>query len=259
MSNYIKFYNVVDRENKYSNTNKKENHPAYKDLEYCINKYNLRNHKTLEIGSGKGALQDITNDYHGIDIAESLEKYYKENFTVIQQNKPYPFKDNFFDFIFSYATFEHIPDINESLAETVRILNQKGYLFFRPAWNCRSWAAKGYQVRPYSDFNILGKLIKLSIPFRDNFFVRALYMFPLRLIFLFLFLVNKNIFRDKLFYFKLKPNYEIFWQSDSDAVNSIDPFICSLYFISNGFKILNYPNIFKSLFIKSDYLLMQKL
>ena len=82
-------------------------------------------------------------------------------------------------------------------------------------------------------------------------------MFPLRLIFLFLFLVNKNIFRDKLFYFKLKPNYEIFWQSDSDAVNSIDPFICSLYFISNGFKILNYPNIFKSLFIKSDYLLMQ--
>ena len=54
MSNYIKFYNVVDRENKYSNTNKKENHPAYKDLEYCINnKYNLRNHRTLEIGSGK--------------------------------------------------------------------------------------------------------------------------------------------------------------------------------------------------------------
>ena len=78
-------------------------------------------------------------------------------------------------------------------------------------------------------------------------------------IFLFCFLVNKNIFRDKLFYFKLKPNYEIFWQSDSDAVNSIDPFICSLYFISNGFKILNYPNILKSLFIKSDYLLMQKL
>ena len=42
MSNYLKFYNVVDRDNKYSNTNKKENHPAYKDLEYCINKYNLR-------------------------------------------------------------------------------------------------------------------------------------------------------------------------------------------------------------------------
>ena len=78
MSNYIKFYNTVDRDNKYSKTNNKENHPAFKDLEYFINKYDSRNHKTLEIGSGKGALQNITNDYHGIDIAESLEKYYQK-------------------------------------------------------------------------------------------------------------------------------------------------------------------------------------
>ena len=107
---------------------------------------------------------------------------YKENFTVIQQNKPYPFEDNVFDFT-SICTFEHIPNINECLSETIRILNKKGP--FLDFLELQILGSKGYQVR-LIQILFIGKINK-TFNHLEITFVRALYMFPLRLLFLFCF------------------------------------------------------------------------
>jgi len=131
-------------------------------------------------------------------------------------------------------------------------------IVFNPAWQCRPWAANGYQVRPYSNFNILGKMYKVSIPIRENLLFRLSYVIPKRLYYLVRYMVNENSFIDNLRYKKIKANYEIFWQSDSDACNSIDPFMAILYFKANGFKILNYPTIKNQFLVRTNELVLTK-
>ncbi len=139
-----------------------------------------------------------------------------------------------------------------------RITKRGGGILFDPAWQCRPWAAKGYQVRPYSDFNVLEKLYKASIHIRENLAFRLSYVMPKRFFFMILFMLNRKIFRKRLFYRKLKANYLTFWQSDSDACNSIDPFLAILFFRANGCEILNYPTLAKQFLVRTGGILMRK-
>ena len=43
----------------------------------------------------------------------------------------------------------------------------------------------------------------------------------------------------RLHYHRLEPNYDTYWQPDSDAVNSIDPHEAMLWFTSRGDECLN--------------------
>ena len=129
---------------------------------------------------------------------------------------------------------------------------------FNPAWQCRPWAADGYQVRPYSDFSIFGKLYKATIPIRENLIFRLSHVMPKRFYYLYRFMINKNQFINRLKYKKIKANYEKFWQSDSDACNSIDPFMAILYFKANGFKILNYPTLKSQFLVRTNELVLTK-
>lgn len=255
---YKEFYENVDREGRYSAAKLENKHPFYAELDKYIVDFSLKDRKALEIGSGIGLLQDIVNDYTGIDVSESVKKYYHKNFYSVNENSPYPFQNEEFDFIFTYAVFEHIPNLTLALKEMLRVLKFGGLIFFRPAFNCRSWAAEGYQVRPYSDFNYFGKIVKFFIPLRNSKLMRALYIFPKRLYFLCLFKINKQKFTKCIFYDKLKPNYEIFWQSDSDAINSIDPFLSILFFKANNLKVVNYPSLFSAFFAKSSTIILKK-
>ncbi len=49
-----------------------------------------------------------------------------------------------------------------------RVLKPGGMLFLLVAWNCPTWLADGFDVRPYEDFTLLGKLVKASIGFRST-------------------------------------------------------------------------------------------
>jgi hypothetical protein len=129
---------------------------------------------------------------------------------------------------------------------------------FNPAWQCRPWAAEGYQVRPYSELNILGKIYKASIPFRENLAFRLMHVMPKRFFFLSLFVINRGLFKKRLFYRKLKANFETFWQSDSDACNSIDPFLAILYFRTNGLDIVNYHSLVKQFLVRTGELILRK-
>lgn len=83
------------------------------------------------------------------------------------------------------------------------------------------WAADGYPVRPYRDFNWQGKLIKASITIRNSVVWRALLIFPKRFYRRLRFLAGKPY--KVLMYKKIRTNWDRYWASDSDACNSIDP------------------------------------
>ena len=258
INKYKKFYENIDRE-KYASGKDLSKDFFYKELSGFIKKYNLENRKVLEIGSGNGKYQDIVVDYTGIDISDSLLKFYHKKYVVLKENEKYPFPDEYFDFVFTSSTFEHIPNIEFSLKETLRVLKNKGYILFHMAWQARPWAAHGYAIRPYSDFNLKGKIIKFSIPVRNSVLFRLFYIVPERIIRTIKFLIERNNFKNNLDYKKLKANYEIFYGSDSDACNSVDPHAMILYFMANNCRVINYPNLFKAFFVRTGNLEIQKL
>ncbi|GEM_PF-958311 len=225
-------------------------------LEKFINSYNLKNKKVLEIGCGRGAFQDLVHDWTGVDIASSTQKYIKKEFVVASADK-LPFNSESFDAIWSITALEHVSNPEAALEEIVRVLKPGGVAYLAPAWHVRSWAGEGYEVRPWSDFKWKGKLVKVSIPFRNVFWVRALFTLPFRLLREFLFLFQKNI-PTKFNYKKLKPNYEKYWCADSDACCSMDPHEMLLWFKSREWITPSHPSLLKRFLVRHDAIIVQK-
>lgn len=199
-----------------------------------VKRFNLSDRPVLEIGSGRGYLQDLAQNYTGLDISPTVARFYHKKF-VVGSATAMPFPDDTFDAVWSIWVFEHVPNPEQAFFEARRVTRDGGLLFLLPAWNCTPWAAEGYMVRPYSDFDLYGRIIKASIPLRSSppFQIMAL--------------VPNRIIRDlvarfgptRLRYRRLTPNYETYWMSDSDAVNSIDRHEAMLWFRSRGDECLN--------------------
>ena len=253
---YKDFYENIDRENVYSTCKRADDHGAYKPLTHFVDSFNLKKKKILEVGSSKGLFQDLVDDYVGLDVADTLACYYHKPYHVVRDDGTYPFDDNSFDGAWSWAVFEHIPDIDIALKELVRVIKPGGVILFAPAWQCRSWAAEGYPVRPYSDFGLKGKMIKVSIPIQNSILWRALILFPKRVLMHMRFLMGQSF--NGLHHKKLKPNYEKFWMSDSDAVNNIDPHDAILWFESNGCYCISHPLHRFALFVRGGVLIFKK-
>jgi SAM-dependent methyltransferase len=202
-----------------------------------VMRFNLRDRPVLEIGSGRGLLQDLAANYTGLDISPSVARFYHKRF-VLGSATALPFPDNSFDGIWSIAVIEHVPNPEQAFYEARRVTRDNGVLFLLPAWNCNSWAAEGYEVRPYSDFHFFGKIIKASIPLRSSAPFRVVTFVPNRII-------RSIVARfgpTRLRYRRLAPNYEKYWVPDSDAVNSIDSHEAMLWFLSRGDECLNCDN-----------------
>jgi SAM-dependent methyltransferase len=188
----------------------------------------------LEIGSGRGYLQDLAQDYTGLDISPSVARFYHKKF-VLGSATAIPFPDDSFDGVWSIWVFEHVPNPEQAFHEARRVTRDKGVLFLWPAWNCTPWAADGYEVRPYSDFGLRGKIIKASIPLRTSAPVIAMSLIPIRIVRNFVARFGPT----RLRYRRLNPNYDKYWAADSDAVNSIDVQEAMLWFRSRGDECLN--------------------
>ncbi len=237
-------------------TNRKaEEHSFYPVLKNFIADYKLENKRCLEIGSSGGGFQDMVDDYYGTDISPEVATNYHKPYRVAEGTK-YPFDDQYFDAIWTHAVFEHIPDLQSAMHELHRLLKPGGVILFGPAWQCRPWAADGYTVRPFRDFGLWGKLVKLSIPIRNSVIYRSLYVFPKRAFRQLLFLCGNR--HTQLKYRKIKPNYEIYWTSDSDACNSIDPHDAILWFESNGFTCLSHPLHGPTFFVRTGAIVLRK-
>jgi SAM-dependent methyltransferase len=258
MNKYKEFYdeNRVDQYGEQYTTKLAKEHPSYADLLVFIKTYRLQDKKCLEIGSSGGGFQDMVEDYHGTDIADSLKKYYHKPYKMAV-GVAYPFENDEFDAIWSLHVYEHIPHLQEAMLEIKRLLKKDGVLLFSPAWQSRPWAAEGYEVRPYSNFEIKGKIIKLLIPIRNSILWRSFFIFPKRIIRSVIFLLGFKYKEVK--YKKLQANYETYWMPDSDACNSIDPHDAILWFESNGFKCLSHPLYLRSLFVRNGALIFKML
>ena len=199
-----------------------------------VKRFNLSDQPVLEIGSGRGYLQDAAQNYTGLDISPTVARFYHKKF-VLGSATAMPFPDNSFEAIWSIWVFEHVPNPEQAFREARRVMRDNGVFFLFPAWNCTSWAADGYEVRPYSDFGVAGKLIKASIPLRSSPLFKVIALVPNRI-------VRRFVARfgpTRLRYRRLNPNYEKYWVRDSDAVNSIDSHEAILWFLSRGDECLN--------------------
>lgn len=202
-----------------------------------VERYDIRHRPVLEIGSGRGYLQDVADDYTGLDISSSVRRFYHKKF-VLGSATSLPFSDDSFDGAWSIWVLEHVPNPEQALTELRRVMRDQGVIFLLPAWNCASWAADGYLVRPYSDFALLGKITKASIPVRMSLPFQAAALIPNRLV--------RNLAYQfggptRLHYRRLVSN-ETYWQPDADAVNSIDRYEFMLWFLSRGDECLNCSN-----------------
>ena len=224
---------MLDNEWTSGATNAKDQLDIRGQIRAFVDHYALQNAKVLEIGSGIGYLQDIVDDYTGLDIASSVAPHYHKPF-VAGTATAMPFPDRTFDAAWSIWVLEHIPNPEAALVEMRRVLKPGALLYLRPAWDVKPWAAQGYAARSYSDLDAGGKLIKASIPIRNTVPFRFVATVPAR--------AARGITTSgptRLHYRRLTPNYEEYWQADSDAVNGLDSVEVALWFESRGDACLN--------------------
>lgn len=257
-SDYKKFYNEKYASGEYGGASKAEGKKYYPRLLEFIKDYkiNEKRARCLEIGSGNGAFQDVVEDYTGLDYSETVTEFYHKPF-FSGSAMDLPFKDNSFDYLWSIAVWEHIPDPELALTEAMRVLKKGGVFLFKPSWHCRPWAANGYQVRPYKDFDIFGKVYKAIIPLLNFLPYRIIKMFVQRIYWLIRYLVTSNE-AFHLPFRKLKPNYEVFWQSDSDACCDLDPFLTILWLRSKGYQIPSHPSLGKGFLSRNEAIEIKK-
>ncbi len=193
---------------------------------------------TLEIGSGKGALQGFGGDYVALDYSRSALAAYVDaaHERVCASAEQLPFPDATFRFVFSVAALEHVPKPDLAFAEIERVLKPGGVAYLRPAWHCVQYNCEGIPVRPYGDLDTRQKLVKMTLPLRRNLIVKALGALPRR--------VARRVSYSlrpaptSLRYTPLRPDYETFWMSDSDAAASLDSHEGALFFHSRGYEVL---------------------
>jgi SAM-dependent methyltransferase len=199
-----------------------------------VSQYRLAGKKALDVGSGRGYLQDVVQDYTGLDISPTAGRFYHKKF-VLGSATSMPFDADSFDVLWSIDVLEHVPNPEQALREIRRVARDGALLYLSPAWDCQPYLANGYNVRPYSDFDLGGKFIKAAIPARVTAHVFArMAIYPARLA-----AWKASDQPTTLHYHRLAPNYKIYWGPDADAVNSLDRYETALWFRSRGDECLN--------------------
>jgi len=196
--------------------------------------------RVLEVGAGSGLLQDVVRRYVGVDVSSRARRFFHKPFLEASATA-LPFESNAFDAVWSIWVLEHIPNPEQALNEIRRVVKDGGHILLRPAWNCDSWAAEGYEVRPYSDFGFWGKLIKASIPLRASRWYSLFHSRQVRVLRTIQTALGGG--PSRLHFRRLKPSYARYWVTDSDAVVSLDFFETYLWFASRGDSCVNCPSL----------------
>lgn len=248
MGRYERFYDKMYEDAEYANRGEKS---AFEPvvLEF-IRKYGIDSKaKCLEIGSGRGALQDVVENYTGVDLAKTVCKFYHKKFISASATE-LPFADETFDFVWTEAVLEHIPKIESALKEIARVTKPGGYVLLAPAWYCKEWYSWGGHVKKIEELSGKKKIIRMFIPFMSRPTVQFIGLFPGRIFALLKYKITKRPV--KLFYKKLKANYDEYVGPDSDACNGLDPCLMAVWYESRGHKCVSHSSFFQKLFIRTE-------
>jgi SAM-dependent methyltransferase len=207
-------------------------------LEAFTRQFHLEQARTLEVGAGSGTLQDIVEDYTGLDIAESAARYFHKPF-VRGSATELPFKDSEFDVCWTIWTLEHVPNPEHALREMRRVVHSGGYLYLKPAWNNPTWAPHAYLFRPNSDLTTGEVLLKYSLYVREQSWFKAMYRYPTRAV---RWATTSVAGPSRLRYHKIDANFQTYEMADSDAVNSMDCYEVELWFRSRGDEIVDFDS-----------------
>ena len=234
---YAKQGSTVEDENSFYVTNAKKQAdqadiPGY--VQKFVRKYGLENGRVLDVGAGRGYLQDIVSNYVGLDISPSAKRFFHKPF-ILGSATYMPVETDEFDAAWTIWVLEHVPNPEAALNELRRVVKNEGLIYLLPAWDCTPYAADGYPVRPYSAYGASGKLRKAWMPVDTYFWsVSKTLTSTLRHA---AWKVDGGPTR--LHYQRLTPNYDQYWMSDSDAVNSLDRDETARWFVSRGDECLN--------------------
>jgi SAM-dependent methyltransferase len=249
-------YDEQYRQGRYSVTGRAvgEGHPSYDVIADFIDRFSLTEAHCLEVGCGRGALSDIVKRYVGVDLSEVAGRALRKHFVVASATE-LPFADGAFDAAWTITTLEHVSEPEKALRELRRVVRDGGLLYVAPAWFCRTWAAEGCAVRPYRDLGWRGKIVKASIPLRDQVAFRLPAVLARRIIRLVRYRQHQvpTPFRFR----PVRPSYDVVWTSDSDAVASMDPFEAILWFTSRGDECLSHPWLMKAFCVRTGALVVR--
>lgn len=228
-------------------------------VKYWLNKTvkNVGNENIVELGCGKGVLQNIHRKYLGIDISfMALKQFFPSKNCIQASIEDLPIKANSVDFLFSFAAIEHVPQPEKTLFEIDRVLAVDGVAVIAPAWFCRPWAAKGLPIKRYSELGLTDKCTKLLIPLRNNLIWRTAWVLPQRLIREIVYRLTAR--KVEFDYKRLNPNLNKYIYTDCDAFVSMDPHAAIMFFKSRNYHILTAPTFFKRLFVRNEPVIVKK-
>jgi SAM-dependent methyltransferase/uncharacterized protein YbaR (Trm112 family) len=192
----------------------------------------------LEIGSGKGALQGLGEEYVALDYSFTALRAYidSRHHRVCASAEHLPFPDKTFGLIYSVAALEHVPNADRAFEEIHRILRPGGIVYLAPAWHCVQYNCEGIPVRPYAELNWRQKLVKASLPLRQRRLIKAAGALPGRIMRRLAWSMRRGPAAFK--FVRLRPDYQRFWLSDSDAASRLDSHEACLFFHSRDYEIL---------------------
>ena len=204
-----------------------------------VRDYGLASKKVLEVGAGSGQLQDEVADYTGLDISPTARRFFHKPF-VEASATDMPFPDDTFDAVWSIWTLEHIPNPELALEEMRRVVKPGGYILLYPALDVSRFASQGLHARPYEDLTWKQKFLKSLIPIADSKPFHLLYFHQIRILrSLYTWLSGEP---SRLHFVRLEPNYEDYWEGDSDAPASLSNHELYLWFKTRGDTCVNCPS-----------------
>lgn len=248
------FYEAQYRGERYAAYASPATHPFRRELEALLVRSGNAEGSWLEVGCGRGWLQDAVADYVGVDIAETVAAFLNKPFYCAPAEK-LPFADNRFDGIWSYAVLEHVENPEQGLAEMRRVLKPGGILLLAPAWHCRPWAGLDYAWKSYGELSWRDRLRKAAIPLQNALVIRALVAFPCRIVRWVGYLLSRRPTR--FLSRRLIPNYSDYKIVDADARHALDPFEAVLWFRSRGDRILSPAGWWRGLFARAGTLVVE--
>lgn len=221
--------------------------------------------RVAEVGCGLGHLNVSHPNWQGFEYSDSAialaKKIYGPQLNIVEADgRDLPVESNSVDFLFTFDALEHIPQVEKAFGEIMRTIKPNGVGYLHPAWNCRSWAVKKLEVRPYSELSLSAKIGKFLIPLRDNVLFRLVCNLPGRII-----RELRLMFGDTaipLDYRPLEPDIAL-WErydrnADDDAFISMDAHAALTYFVSRGWATPSHPGFWKRFSVRAGGILVRK-